>query len=202
MGERNVTTGFINTRLSLQVASGFVGGPEWSTSVIALASGREVRNKAWVYPRQKYTGNLAAFTESQRKELLALFYTCAGQWGAFRFSDRVDWKASSEQLLVVPGTKTPVQLVKNYTFGATVFSRPIRAPIASGLALFTGATPIAGTVDEQTGLFTPTNNWPVTPVTWSGSFDVWVRFASDYAAFTAIRPDLLIADIDLLEVRA
>jgi uncharacterized protein (TIGR02217 family) len=202
MGGRKVTTGFINTRLSLQVASGFVGGPEWSTSVVALASGREVRNKLWAYPRQKYTANVGAFSEAQRKELLALFYTCAGQWGAFRFSDRVDCTAVGEGLAVVSGTKTPVQLVKNYTFGTTVFSRPIYAPISDGLTVFTGTTNIAGTVDEQTGLFTPANNWPSTPVQWSGRFDVWVRFSSDYSAFTATRPDLLTADIDLLEVRA
>jgi uncharacterized protein (TIGR02217 family) len=88
-----MSTGFINTRLSLRVASGFVGAPQWSTRVTPLASGREVRNKQWLYPQQKYTGNIGAFTEADRNEMLGLFYVCAGQWGAFRFSDRVDYIA-------------------------------------------------------------------------------------------------------------
>lgn len=69
------------------------------------------------------------------------------------------------------------------------------------VVLKTGDTVIAGTCDYATGLFTPTDNWPATPVQWWGQFDVWVRFSSDYVPFTAIRKDLLTADIDLLEVR-
>jgi uncharacterized protein (TIGR02217 family) len=46
-----MTTGFIDKRLSLKVASGFVGGPQWSTNVVSLASGREKRNQEWLYPR-------------------------------------------------------------------------------------------------------------------------------------------------------
>lgn len=196
-----MTTGYINARMSLQVSSGFIGGPEWKTTINALANGRENRNRDWTYPRQKYTANVAAFTPASRNELLALFYTCAGQWGAFRFSDRVDYMAANETIAVIAGTTTPAQLAKNYTFGGTAFVRPIQAPVAGTVVLKTGATVIAGTYDVQTGLFTPTLNWPATPVQWSGQFDVWVRFMSDYNAFTAVRTDLLTADIDLLEVR-
>lgn len=196
-----MTTGFIDTQLSLKVASGFVGGPQWSTRVTQLSSGREKRNKEWAYPLQKYTASLAAFTDANLNELLGLFYSCAGQWGAFRFSDRVDYKATGETVEVIAGTMTPVQLVRNYAFGSTIFARPIQAPVSGTVSVFTGSTPIAGTMDYGTGMFTPAANWPTDPVQWSGQFDVWVRFTSDYVPFTAVRTDLLTADLDLLEVR-
>ena len=195
-----MTTGFINQRLSLGVASGFMGGPQWNTTVNPLASGRELRNQNWKYPRQQYTANVGAFNQNDLNELLALFYACAGQWGAFRFSDRVDYTAVAQTLLVVSGAMTPAQLVKNYTFGSLTFARPIQAPVDGTVVVSTGGTPIAGTYDSTTGLFTPTANWPSTPVQWSGQFDVWVRFTADYMPFKAVRPDLLTADIDLLEV--
>jgi uncharacterized protein (TIGR02217 family) len=195
-----MTTGYINTRLSLQVAAGFTGGPQWNTTVNALASGREVRNQNWKYPRQQYAADLAAFSPAEIAELLALFYACAGQWGAFRYSDNVDYIAANETIAVAAGTMTPAQLMKNYAFGATTFARPIQAPVDGTVSVFTGSTPIAGTCDAQTGLFTPAANWPATPVQWSGQFDVWVRFTADYMPFTAVRSDLLTASIDLLEV--
>lgn len=196
-----MTTGFIDQRLSLKAASGFVGGPQWSTSIQQIASGREVRNKQWMYPLQKYTASLHAFDDASRAELLGLFYACAGQWGAFRFRDPVDNAATAQTLTVVAGTTTPAQLVKSYVFGPSTFARPIHAPVNGTVAVSTGGTPIAGICDYGTGLFTPTDNWPDTAVVASFQFDVWVRFASDYVPFTAIRSDLLTADLDLLETR-
>lgn len=192
--------GFIDQRLSLKVSSGFTGGPQWQTNVVPLASGREVRNQDWAYPRQKYSAQLTAFDSDDLAELLALFYACAGQWGAFRFHDPVDWLATGQTMIVAAGTKTPAQLVKNYTFGPTTFARPIQAPVSGTVSVSTGGTPIAGTCDYTTGLFTPTDNWPATPVQATFQFDVWVRFTADYVPFTAIRSDMLTANIDLLEI--
>lgn len=129
-----------------------------------------------------------------------MFYACAGQWGAFRFRDQVDYQATNETMTVTAGEKTPAQLVKSYSFGSTIFERMIQAPVSGTVSVFTGETPIAGTCDYGTGLFTPTDNWPDTPVQASFLFDVWVRFASDYVPFTAIRADMLTASVDLLEV--
>lgn len=113
-----MTTGFIDQRMSVRVASGFVGGPEWSTSIQTLGSGRESRNKQWQYPKHHYTANVGAFTPADISELRSMFYACAGQWGAFRFRDPVDFVAAAESLAVSVGTKTPVQLTKTYTFGS------------------------------------------------------------------------------------
>ena len=197
-----MTTGFIDQRMSVRVASGFVGGPEWSTNIQTLGSGRESRNKQWQYPKHHYTANVGAFTADDIQELRSIFYVCAGQWGAFRFQDPVDFKADGEFIAVEAGTKTPAQLTKTYAFGLQQAMRKIQAPVAGSVLMFDndGVTAIAGTCDYTTGLFTPTANWPHATAAWSGKFDVWVRFMSDYGSFTAIRPELLTADIELLEV--
>lgn len=49
----------------------------------------------------------------------------------------------------------------------------------------------------QTGEVTAITGTP----TWSGEFDVWVRFDSDYNAFTIGDIDAHSADIELVEVR-
>ena len=167
-----------------------------------LASGRDSCIKQLKYPKDHYTANVGAITPADRLELRSLFYVCAGQWGAFRFRDLVDYQASGEFISVDVGTKNPAQLIKTYSFGGVGVSRKIQAPVSGTVTVYDedGTTVIAGTCDYSTGLFTPTSNWPHDTAQWSGQFDVWVRFMSDYGAFTAIRPDLLTADIELLEV--
>lgn len=198
-----MTTGFIDQRMSVGVASGFIGGPEWRTNILPLSSGRESRAKLWQYPKHHYTANVGAFTQDHRDELRALFYVCAGQWGAFRFRDLVDYAAVLETITTTVGAKTPAQLVKTYVFGGEGVSRLIQAPVSGTVTMFDsdGTTAIAGTCDYATGLFTPTNNWPHATAKWSGQFDVWVRFMDDHGAFTAVRQDMLTADIELLEVQ-
>jgi uncharacterized protein (TIGR02217 family) len=197
-----MTTGFIDQRMSVGVASGFIGGPEWSTNVQTLSSGREKRNKLWQFPKHHYTANVGAFTASDVQELRSIFYACAGQWGAFRFQDLVDFTATDEPLSVAVGTMTPVQLIKTYAFGAQEAVRQIQAPVSGSVVVLDsdGVTTIPGACDFTTGLFIPSSNWPHSTASWSGQFDVWVRFMSDYGSFTAIRPELLTADIELLEV--
>lgn len=197
-----MTTGFINKRLSLSVESGFVGGPEWSTDIKSTSGGREVRNRLWQYPKHHYTASLTVFTPANILELRSLFYACAGQWGVFRFRDMMDYVATSEILAVSFGSKTPVQLIKTYTFGDQSFSRQIQAPVSGAATVFDadGVTPIFGTMDYTTGLFTPADPWPHSTAFWSGQFDVWVRFASDYGSLTAVTLNAMTADIELLEV--
>lgn len=192
--------GLINTRMEYRLAQGFVGGPAWDTRIVTLANGREVRNKGWAYPKHRYTANVGAFNGPDREALRSLFYVAAGQWAAFRFRDPIDNSAADELMATVSGTRTPVQLTKTYSFGSEKAIRRIQAPVGNTVTVKSGVTTIAGVIDDTTGLFTPNANWPGVSATWSGLFDVWVRFTSDYGAFTAVRPDLLTADIELTEV--
>jgi uncharacterized protein (TIGR02217 family) len=192
---------FINTRLSQAVAYGFTGGPEWSTQVVPMDNGREHRNAQWLYPRHRYSAQYNNLRPDARDIVLAAFHACRGQLHAFRFKDWNDFEAMNEPLAVVPGTATPVQLLKTYSFGGAATTRLIQAPVAGTVTVYADGVAVAGTLDAETGLFTPDAAWAGAVFTWSGEFDVWVRFASDYNAFTIGNWQAHTADIELVEVR-
>lgn len=189
---------FIDTRLDACVAYGFSGGPKWSTQVTPLDNGREVRNAQWLYPRHEYSAQFMNLDAGARDAVLEAFHVCRGQLNAFRFKDWNDYQANAQPLAPAVGTSAPVQLVKSYAFGASVSTRLIQAPLTA--VVKRGTTTVAGTLDTTTGLFTPSAQWVAGAHTWTGEFDVWVRFASDFNAFTIGSWQAHTADIALIEV--
>lgn len=193
-------SGIINQRMKQRIANGFVCGPGFNTRVNTLANGNEFRNKAQKYPKLRATADIGAFNEKDREELRNILYVTAGQWGAFRFLDPTDNVVSDELLITPIGTRTPVQLTKTYVFGPNEMVRKIQGAVSATVTMLNGVTPIPGIIDETKGLFTPNANWPATSASWSGQFDVWMRFTSDYTPITAVRLDLLTSSIELIEV--
>ena len=195
---------FIDHRLSTKVAMGFTGGPEWSTAIVEMDNGREVRNGQWMYPRHRYSAEYPNLLDGARREVLEAFHAARGRLHAFRFHDFNDADAEGAPLLPEIGTTTPVQLVKTYQLGSATSSRLIQAPMSCVVRDSSG-TPVAGSVDTTTGLFTPASAWEDDAFSWSGEFDVWVRFDSDYNAFTLAdrsrRQFMGTANIELVEVR-
>lgn len=191
---------FLDERLSDCVTYGFSGGPEWSTVIVSMDNGREQRNGQWLYPRHRYNAPYMNFDREAQQELLAAFHVMRGQLHACRFRDWNDYQSENEALAPAIGTSTPVQLVKTYSFGGQSTARLIQAPVA-GAVVSRNGVPVAGTLDANTGLFTPSAPWVAGTFTWSGEFDVWVRFASDFNAFTIGNLDAHTADVELVEVR-
>jgi len=190
---------FIDARLSTCVALGFSGGPGWSTLIVDLDNGREQRNAQWLYPKHRFNAEYLNFAETERMEILQAFHACRGQLHAFRFKDHNDYKADGESLSPAIGTSTPVQLTKTYAFGSQTAVRLITAPVAA--IVRNAGVSVAGSLAVNTGLFTPSSPWAAGTYTWDGTFDVWVRFASDYNAFTVGNKDAATADVELIEVR-
>lgn len=172
---------YINNRISDCVAYGFTGGPEFSTNIVLLDNGRELRNAQWMYPRHRYSADYANLLPDAKDQLLAAFHAARGRWAAFRFKDWNDYVAVNQALSVNVGTQDPVQLVKRYFLGGAFAERRIAAVVS---AVVTGPSgQVTGTVDNVTGMFTPAANWEAGSHTWSGEFDVWVRFDSDFNSF-------------------
>lgn len=191
---------YINTRLSTCVAYGFSGGPEYSTLIVAMDNGREQRNRQWLYPRHRYSAQYLNLSKQAQKEILAAFHAAAGQLHVFRFKDANDFEAVAESLAPAIGTSTPVQLIKTYALGSQSTIRLIQAPV-TGAVIKRNGVAVAGTLDTQTGLFTPSAPWVAGTFTWDGEFDVWVRFASDFNAFSIGAPNARTSDVELIEVR-
>lgn len=193
-------TDVIDYRLPSRVAAGFKGGPEWETRMRALRSGRELRNRKWLYPRYRYTANIGAFNATDRQALIGVFMAAAGKHMLFRFKDPTDFIVAGEPLSPTIGTSAPVQLSRRYPFGPSSGVALLQAPVAGTLVVRLNGTPISVTVDTTTGIVTPGAPWAAGTYTFDCQYDRWVRFDSDWGAFTASAQGVWTAEIDLVEV--
>jgi uncharacterized protein (TIGR02217 family) len=173
----------INERIAECVSLQFTGGPRYRTETARMDNGVEVRDRKWLYPRHEYQAEFLNFSPEARDEIIAFQHVAAGSWLDFRFKDWMDFEAVNEPLSPLIGTATPVQLVKTYTKGAYSSQRIVQAIVSAEVSR--NGSPVAGTLDLEMGLFTPTANWVAGTFTWSGEFDVWVHFTEDYNPFTA-----------------
>ncbi len=192
--------GRINAVLDEQVDYGFEGGPEYSNEVVDLENGFEHIDSAWNYPRHRYSASFGNIPDEDRDYIISVFHTCKGRRHYFKFKDWNDYKAIDEPLQVQAGTTNPVQLYKTYQPNGwpawTV--RPIQAFLSATIKTLGGAT-VAGILDTETGIFTPSSPWLSGTHTWSGEFYVWVRFDADYNAMTINSWRANTAKVELVE---
>lgn len=194
--------GFIEERLTDPCpAYTFASTSQWSTRVVTLANGNEKRNVNWSQPKQSFSAPFQNITAEAARALKAAHYATRGMAYGFRFKDWADFQATNEPLGIAPSGSTPVQLVKTYDFGAEAYTRKISKPVAGTVTVRSNGTPVAGTLDPVTGLFTPSSPWAGGGVlTWTGEFDVPVRFNSDQLTFTIDNVDALNGQVELLEI--
>lgn len=144
-----------NVVLPANIARGAVGGPQFSTVVIATASGVESDRVAqWSVARSHWTISEESLDAAGGATLLAFFLARRGRWRGFRFKDWTDYTATNEPL--APTGAPTVQLQKTYTSGGVTYVRPIYAPVLSpATTLRKNAGAFAGFVlDATTGLVT------------------------------------------------
>lgn len=166
---------FLETpRFSDRIARMMVGGPEFSTDVVPLATGFESRNVNWAQARRVYDAAIAARTLSDFAEIEHHFHVVAGRAHGFRFRDWGDYTATNAQGLLRPlhgttqvgtagfGYGVPsYQLVKRYARGSLLHDRDIRKPVAgsvsgrrAGVAWVFGAGAGQVSLDTATGVVT------------------------------------------------
>jgi uncharacterized protein (TIGR02217 family) len=187
----------INVRLSAKVERGFSVVPTRKSTIVELRNGIEYRNANWAQSRRRYTGKYGAWTRAMRDELLDFWEAADGPVCSFRFKDWNDYSVTGQSLGNAPSGTQAVQLFKTYTKGSRTKTRNITRPVASTVVVYQNGIPKAGTVDDATGLFTPTTSWSAgQPLTWTGEFDVLVRFADDEIEF--VLPDREIAEVNVM----
>lgn len=193
---------FIESRLLDKLAFGFQGGPTWYTLVTDLQSGVQRRKALRSRPKYRYTLPYQNIDLTDTAAVIAAFNACQGAAVGFRLKDWTDYSVTAQAIGNTPGANlTPVQLYKTYTFGATTVQRPIKKPVSGTVTVYSNGTPKTGTLDTTTGLFTPTTNWTAgQALTWTGEFDVPVRFSSDELVFDLNNPGRLSANIEVEEV--
>ena len=191
---------FIDTRLNRHYLYGFRGGPMWNTRANELRSGRQYRIKGWSMPKHRYSTDYALLSEEEKNDLLNAFMVTAGAFASFRFRDWNDYRAVSQTIGVGDGTSDPIQLVRNYTFGSTTFTRPIQLPL-NPVIRDEDNNVISATVGPTTGMATPDSPWPSGKVLrWDGEFDVRVHFSQDFNPLTAASSSVRECMVELEEV--
>jgi uncharacterized protein (TIGR02217 family) len=195
---------FNETRLLDDVAYGSHFGQEFNTRITALRSGQERRNANWTRPLGRYSVSYTALYPEDHLLVRGAHMASMGSAIAFRFKDWIDYEADREQIGYATGVEQQVQLTKTYKFGPLNLLRPISKPVAGTVTIYAdGQVMPMAVVDYAKGIVTVTA--PVEAVlTWSGEFDVPVRFASDRLDFSPVAPGdegfMLGADVDLVEV--
>lgn len=169
----------LNARLDLGYDYGASGGPDdFGTLITRMGSGKEVviqpRSKAL---REWELGNRNV-SKDQLAILLAFWLAAGGRANRFYYKDWNDWQTTAQPLVSVGGSTTAFQLTKRYSAGGVNYDRDIVRPVTTilysdGVAISGGAYSLSTT----TGIATFTSA-PSGVLTWTGEFDVLVRFSS------------------------
>jgi len=169
-------------RFPERIAFGVTGGPAFSTSIVTVTSGEESRNQNWADSRQEYDVSTGVKTEADFRVIGAFFRAVKGRKDGFRFKDFADFQATITEGVVEGITGTTFQLQKKYVSGSDVTLRDIKKPIAGIVLKNSGTTlntPSDYTLNTATGIVTTTVSRTAANLTWSGEFDVPVRFDVD-----------------------
>ncbi|MEJ1158005.1 DUF2460 domain-containing protein [Prosthecomicrobium sp. N25] len=202
----------------VEVAFGATGGPERRTEIVALGSGREVRNARWADSRRRFDAGTGLRTLDDLAAVVAFFEERRGRLHGFRYRDPADHRSClpsgtpgplDQPIGTGDGVTAAFQLVRRYGAGTTAWTRTIAKPVAGTVRVaVAGVEKVAGTdftVDTTTGLvtFLPGRIPPAgAEVTAGYRFDVPVRFDTD-----EIRVDLAafrageIPAVPLVEIR-
>lgn len=207
---------FIDALLLDKVAYGFVGGPEWLTTVVPLRSGQESRNAERSRAKHYYTAPFQNINEEHRHLVISAFNACQGRLHSFRFFDRMDYLLDDQIIGTGDGSsEQQIQLVKTYPFGASSVQRRITKPIDAATNYGRGERTLGAapawiltadnvefsdwSINYSTGLVTLTaGDGEVIRAT--GWFDVPVRFDQDRLMFARGNVNAHSTDIELVEV--
>ncbi len=207
-------TGFHEIRLPEDISFGASGGPQFRTTVVEMASGREQRNREWAEARNVYDVGLGLRSENDLGVLLAFFRARAGRAFGFRYKDWLDYKSSlpqqavtatDQQIAIGDGAMVAFQLVKIYDSGGISHVRDIVKPVSGTVQIaLDGVVQATGwQVDVTSGIVTFAMAPGIGAVITAGyEFDVPVRFSDDFLAITLESYQAgQIPSIPLIEVR-
>lgn len=195
---------FNEKRLLDRVAYGSSYGHSFNTRVVSLRSGVEARNANWSMPLGQYSVIFRNLRREHHEQVIAAHRACFGQLIGFRLRDWSDYQATEQLIGTGTGAEQQLQLVKHYDFGPLQFTRKIAKPVEGSITVKAAGVEVAALVDSSTGVLTITAN-PGDPITWSGLFDVPVRFANDDISFEVVDKGaggfFLTSDVELQEIR-
>lgn len=195
---------FNETRLLDKVAYGSEFGQEFSTRIVTLRNGSERRNANWSMPLGRYSVVYQSLKPEDHQQVRAAFMTSMGSLIGFRIKDWTDFRVAQQVIGTATGSSQTLQLFKEYQFGPMSLQRKISKPVQGTVSIYANGVEISSTLDVTTGLVSFTAAVGE-PISWSGEFDVPVRFESDRLDLQPVGPSggdfFLSSNADLVEIR-
>lgn len=195
---------FNETRLLDCVAYGSEFGQEFSTRIVNLRNGAERRNANWSMPLGRYSVVYQSLKPEDHQRIRAAFMTSMGSLIGFRMKDWTDFRVSQQVIGTATGASQILQLYKEYQFGPLSLQRKISKPVQGTVSIYANGIEISSTLDVTTGLVSFTAAAGES-ISWSGEFDVPVRFESDRLDMRPVGPSggdfVLSSNADLVEIR-
>lgn len=196
---------FAEVQFPTDISYGSQGGPEYSTSVIALQSGHEKRNANWSVARARYDVSFGIQSQTQMDNLIAFFRAMRGRATGFRYKDWADYQGVGEVIGTGDDSTTMFQLIKTYSSGSESIARSITKPVSGTVDVYIDSVlQVSGvSVDTTTGVVTfatpPASSEIISA---DFEFDVPVRFEDDYLETTLEKlHEHSVKRINLVEVR-
>lgn len=160
--------------------------PEWKTDVIEAWNGRETAIGRRPFPRWRYTLSYEVLRSygavQERAQLMGFFNIHRGQFDSFLYVDEEDNAVKDQPFGTTDGIAKTFQLCRP----VDTWVEPVWAPTGTP-AIKRGSTPLAAGIDYTigpTGIVTLTNAGAAgDTLTWTGTYAVRVRFATDQVAF-------------------
>ena len=195
---------FNETRLLDCVAYGSEFGQEFSTRITQLRNGVERRNARWSMPLGRYAVMFQALRPDDHGKVRGAHMASLGSLIPFRFKDWSDFQAEQQVLGEGTGAAQTLPLIKHYRFGPLTLARRIKKPVLNQVQVFIDGQLTAAAIDYIEGTVTVTAPEGA-EITWSGEFDVPVRFENDRLDVEPVarlgNDFALTCDVDLVEVR-
>jgi uncharacterized protein (TIGR02217 family) len=166
------------------IAFGAESRPTWQTEISVSASGWEQTNQDWSHPRHEFDVSMAVRTASDYMLIRNHFHAVRGRTHRFRFKDPLDFQATASEG-VADVAAADWQMYKRYGSGGSAYDRLITRPVSGTVAVFRTRTGItsdvtgSATIDYETGSVSMAGHVAGDVYTWSGEFDIVVRYDLD-----------------------
>lgn len=120
-----------------RIQYGAIGGPQFSTEIVVVKSGAEVRNQSRSRANHRWDVGQCVQKMDKFEDVRKFFLIAAGRANGFRFKDHADFKTSFQDGIAGQGNGSPTgyQLQKKYALANNVYVRVINKPVTGTISI-------------------------------------------------------------------
>ena len=187
------------------ISYGSSGGPEFSTEIVEVGDGTELRNQRWQFPRERWNVAYGVRKAEDLAVLRTFFHARGGRERGFLFRSPFDNAFWNRTIGVGNGTQRWFQLAKEYDDieGSVVYRRKVTRPVDGTIEVkLNGTLTLAYFASLTTGIVAMNSApAPGVIVTASCRFLFPMRFDTDYLSSTLEDYLAESTEVPLVEVR-